>query len=776
MRETARRLFLSWFRLGFFDSPAAQPFAQLPIDIVGGVAHEQLSKEAAQQGLVLLKNENDTLPLSSSSSSKEAGGGADAGLKIVVVGPMGNVTGQIGGNYFGGGCPDTPDWNIAKAQDDRWECWNTVAQAIAARNRGGKTSYVQGCDQHTNETAGLAAAVAAAGESGVDAVIMAVGFDTEVAGEGTDRIAITLPGVQEELVTGVLRATSGSDTKVIMLLLNGGGLALDTVLPHTPAVVEALMPAGRHGANAIAKALWGDTNSWSKLSFTMYPTNFVQQSNFYDLSMTNFPGRTYKYYQGKPLFPFGWGLSYSKFQLERSTAMDAVSSSSCEMGAFIQPALETMPNDGSLLRFAAVVHNVGHREGSEVIFLWSHPSQSQLGLSDAELDAAGLLPLPKKVLLGFQRVELLAGESKEVVVDVHARELALVNGDGNRVAPQVETELRIVLDRGDTGSDQVEHALRVVASREAAEHVASPPATVQRIEIQTNRAVHTVDDKFISFTLDTGGLPSGYSDMDMESPDVLALVSGIGPGYIRLSGGAADSMGFDSTGDGSALAAAAGLTTDGSASQHCVGDDCGNCDAANGPHGAPRKVLPGPVTWFNKSAWDRVNWLAAATNFELIFGLNSLARAATDAPWDGRYGQSELIALAASENVSRYPVAGFELGNEPDLFCRGNNSILPEQMAKDFIALRSTLDRFKPVPGNSAGKPGYEPRRFRLLGPDTAGIGYDLIDHSHASAPSLTACDMHDIILTYDITLRCCAACGTVCAGIRLQMRPRGTI
>ena len=106
-------------------------------------------------------------------------------------------------------------------------------------------------------------------------MIMAVGFDTEVAGEGTDRIAITLPGVQEELVAGVLRATSGSDTKVIMLLLNGGGLALDTVLPHTPAVVEALMPAGRHGANAIAKALWGDTNSWSKLSYTMYPTKFV---------------------------------------------------------------------------------------------------------------------------------------------------------------------------------------------------------------------------------------------------------------------------------------------------------------------------------------------------------------------------------------------------------------------------------------------------------------------------------------------------------------------
>ena len=133
-------------------------------------------------------------------------------------------------------------------------------------------------------------------------------------------------------------------------------------------------------------------------------------------------------------------------------------------------------------------------------------------------------------------------------------------------------------------------------------------------------------DKFVSFTLDTGALPSGFSDMHMESPDVLALVSAIGPAYIRLSGGDADSMGFKCNTSavdvgGSAISAAVQDWPVGERDkQHCVGDDCGNCDAANSLGGAPRKVIPAPTLWFNKSAWDRVNRMAAATNMEIIFG------------------------------------------------------------------------------------------------------------------------------------------------------------
>jgi heparanase 1 len=116
-----------------------------------------------------------------------------------------------------------------------------------------------------------------------------------------------------------------------------------------------------------------------------------------------------------------------------------------------------------------------------------------------------------------------------------------------------------------------------------------------------------------------------------------------------------------------------------------------------------------------------VNTFAAAVDFKILFGLNALARAATDSPWDGRYGMAELINTTARD-PRRFPVAGFELGNEPDLFCRGNNTVMPHQLANDFVALRKRLDSFKAS-------------AFALIGPDTAGIG-DIITNSTTGNPA----------------------------------------
>lgn len=148
----------------------------------------------------------------------------------------------------------------------------------------------------------------------------------------------------------------------------------------------------------------------------------------------------------------------------------------------------------------------------------------------------------------------------------------------------------------------------------------TPSISVERRALMLDRLLHH-QEKFVSFTLDTGKLPSGYSDMEMESPEVLALVSAVGPAYIRLSGGRADSMGFRHDAAANDMYDTAATRSDGDRpEQHCVGDDCGNCDAANSLGGAPAKVLPAPTLWFNKSAWDRVNQMAAATNMEIIFG------------------------------------------------------------------------------------------------------------------------------------------------------------
>jgi hypothetical protein len=241
----------------------------------------------------------------------------------------------------------------------------------------------------------------------------------------------------------------------------------------------------------------------------------------------------------------------------------------------------------------------------------------------------------------------------------------------------------------------------VVGALSVGAELSAPSAVVVSVG---DAVLHTVDSRFVSFTMDTGFISSGYSSGDLEAPDVLALARAVGPGFLRLSGGRADSLGYRPDGPVGAVA---------SVLDRCVGDDCGNCDAANTPGGAPPAAI-GPATeWFNLSAWRRINTFAASAGLDVLYGLNSKARPRTDAPWDGRNGMLALINWTAAQPLSRFPVAGYELGNEPDLFCRGNTSVPPAVMARDFMALRARLDKV----GRAAG------RYIALYGPDTAGIG-----------------------------------------------------
>jgi len=233
------------------------------------------------------------------------------------------------------------------------------------------------------------------------------------------------------------------------------------------------------------------------------------------------------------------------------------------------------------------------------------------------------------------------------------------------------------------------------------------------ISVDTSSIIHALDPFFISFTMDTGRIAGGYAGADLESSRMITMAKAVGPAYLRLSGGRADSLGYN--------ASAAGGRSKETASKHCVGSDCGNCDIANSPGGPPPTVMGAPSTWFNLTAWKRINTFAAAAGLEIIFGLNSAARARSDTAWDGRFGMAELIRWTAKQPFAKYPVSAWELGNEPDLFCRGNSTILPERMVKDFVALRDRLD--------ATG------RKYRLLGPDTAGIG-DIITNSTTGNPN----------------------------------------
>jgi hypothetical protein len=175
-----------------------------------------------------------------------------------------------------------------------------------------------------------------------------------VCGEGFDRPDIRLPGLQLNLTLAVL----ATGKPVVIVLINGGVLGLEdiTALPGPMAIVEAFYP-GESGGVPIAMALFGQANRWGKLPLTFYPTDITQQLVSGNMSMTAAPGRTYKFYTGPAVFPFGAGLSYTTFALSAADAGEAART-------------VTVPSPSAAAQLRAVftvnVANTGDVTGDEV--------------------------------------------------------------------------------------------------------------------------------------------------------------------------------------------------------------------------------------------------------------------------------------------------------------------------------------------------------------------------------------------------------------------------
>lgn len=208
-----------------------------------------------------------------------------------------------------------------------------------------------------------------------------------------DRTDIGLPAPQEEL----LRQLHGLGKPVVLVLLNGSALAVNWAAEHIPAILEAWYP-GEAGGEAIADVLFGDYNPGGRLPVTFY-RSLADLPPFEDYRME---GRTYRYFQGEPLFPFGYGLSYTTFALENLQ---------------ITPE-EVEPGDEVTVRVD--VQNIGDRAGDEVVQLYVR-----------HLDAPD--PRPLQELKGFQRVHLLPGEQKTVIFTLHTHQLGLYDQRGRYV-------------------------------------------------------------------------------------------------------------------------------------------------------------------------------------------------------------------------------------------------------------------------------------------------------------------------------------------------------
>ena len=366
-------LFTIRFRLGMFDPPEDVPYASIPIEANDSPANQALALEVARQSLVLLKNEEQLLPLDKNIGS------------IAVIGPNADDSMVLLGNYYG-----TPSASV------------TVLEGIrGVVTPGTEVHYARGCDIVRPGQDGFTKAVEAGAKS--DVVVMVLGLSQQIEGEEAlsegnaegslsqdDRQSLDLPGEQEALLTAV----AATGTPVILVLLNGSALAVNWADEQIPAILEAWYP-GQAGGRAVAEALFGDTNPGGKLPVTFY-RSAEQLPPFDAYAMA---GRTYRYFDDDPLYPFGFGLSYTSFAFHNLS---------------VTPLLMYDPQN---LQVSVEVKNTGELPGDEVV---------QVYLSDQDAS----VPVPRHSLVGFRRVRLTPGAVERMEFNVHPRQYAIVTNDG----------------------------------------------------------------------------------------------------------------------------------------------------------------------------------------------------------------------------------------------------------------------------------------------------------------------------------------------------------
>jgi beta-glucosidase len=385
------RLFTARFRLGMFDSPEQVPYAQIPFEVNDSPAHQKLALQAARQSIVLLKNDG-LLPLS------------DSLERVAVIGPNAADVEVLLGNYNG-----TPSQPV------------TILEGLRRRlTPGTEVLYARGCDISGPSRDGFVEAANLAHQADVAIVVLGLSqlFEGEEGQqEGLprgqrsfgDRTNLDLPGVQEDL----LKSIQASGTPTVLVLLNGSPISINWAAEHTPAILEAWYP-GQSGGTAVAEVLFGDTNPAGRLPVTFHKS-VDQLPPFDDYSMN---GRTYRYFRGEPLYPFGFGLSYTTFEYRNFE---------------ISPQ---SPHIGDTISVRVEVKNIGGRPGDEV---------AQLYFKQASASPPDILPAMGNAwqLKGFERLHLKPGEAKTVVFTLLPEHRSLVSEHGQRLVVPGEALLAV---------------------------------------------------------------------------------------------------------------------------------------------------------------------------------------------------------------------------------------------------------------------------------------------------------------------------------------------
>ncbi|XP_051132799.1 beta-xylosidase/alpha-L-arabinofuranosidase 2-like [Andrographis paniculata] len=386
--------FATLMRLGFFDGdPSKQLYGNLGPKDVCTPENQELAREVARQGIVLLKNIDGSLPFKSIKS-------------LAVIGPNANATKTMLGNYEGVPCKIT-----------------TPLQGLAASVS--TTKYQPGCADVSCGTAQIDDAKKIA--AGADAVILVMGSDQSIERESQDRVNITLPGKQQLLVSEVAKASKGP---VILVIMSGGGMDVQFAKddPKVTSILWVGFP-GQAGGAAIADVIFGRYNPSGRLPMTWYPQSYADKVDMTDMHMRadpsrGYPGRTYRFYKGPTVYAFGDGISYSEFSHTLVKAPKIISVPLEEQHVCRSAACESLDaTEDNCRNLAFDVHlnvrNEGMMSGSHTVFLFSTPPQVHNA--------------PQKQLLAFDKVHLAPTGEKTVRFDVDiCKHLSVTDENGNK--------------------------------------------------------------------------------------------------------------------------------------------------------------------------------------------------------------------------------------------------------------------------------------------------------------------------------------------------------
>ena len=367
-----RELLPTRFKLGLFDPIGSGPFDNIGPEVIRAAAHIELSKEAAIKSMVLLKNTDNTLPLDKEVES------------IFVTGPMATHMQALLANYYG-------------VSEDMKTFLEGIVGKVSPQT---SVKYRQGAllDRPNNNPNDWFSGVAAESE----VTIACIGISQLIEGEEGESIASNHKGDREDIrlpqnQIDFLKNIRSKAKKLVVVLTAGSAVACPEVYEMADALLLAWYP-GEQGGNAVADLLFGDAVPSGRLPVT-FPKAVADLPPYEDYAMA---GRTYRYSEKEPLFPFGFGLSYTDFQYSNLT----LSKSKIQAGESLEVSL--------------MISNLGTRPADEVIQLYI-------------VDEAASTTTPLMALKGFQRVNLLPGTVNMIKFEIDPEAMKLVNEKGEKV-------------------------------------------------------------------------------------------------------------------------------------------------------------------------------------------------------------------------------------------------------------------------------------------------------------------------------------------------------